>query len=71
MTPTKVLALLSKAQFRPFDAVDWEAYLGCESETPMIAFVDSYDIIIDGDEIQITEPDYSTVWNIQLSIEKI
>jgi len=34
---SEILRLIATAKFRPFDEFDWDMFLGCESENPMIA----------------------------------
>ena len=38
-------------ELRPFDRDDWHAYSGCESENPLIAYSETYTLIVDGDHV--------------------
>ena len=53
LTATQVFGLMARAVFRPFNDYDWEGFLGCESETPHIAFVDDYTLVLDGDTLNV------------------
>ena len=50
---SEILRLIATAKFRPFDEADWDAFLGCESENPMIAEYEYNGrtgvIVLDGD----------------------
>lgn len=51
----EALKLLVKAQFRPFDDMDWSAWSGCESAEPMIGQIDDITVINDGDYITFNQ----------------
>jgi len=56
---SEILRLIATAKFRPFDEADWDAFLGCESENPMIAEYEYNGrtgvIVLDGDRGDIVD----------------
>lgn len=71
MNATQVFALLSKAQFNDFSKSDWDCYAGCSSANPKIACVENYDLILDGDVLQINDVEAGEYWQVSLKIEEI
>lgn len=55
MTPTEALKLLVSTEMKPFTGMDWEAYAGCESETPMRGQNGNYDIVLDENRLLISD----------------
>jgi len=56
LTISEAFRILARANFRPFDDYDWEAFSGCESGNPLIApehlhAGQIYTIIVDGDKV--------------------
>jgi hypothetical protein len=39
LTATDVMSMVRMCKFRDFSKADWQAFSGCESEFPMIAYV--------------------------------
>ena len=56
---SEILRLIATAKFRPFDEADWDAFLGCDSENPMIAEYEYNGrtgvIVLDGDRGDIVD----------------
>ena len=52
-TKAELLTFIAKAEFKPFDKYDWDAFAGCESENPFIGYYGEFTIVIDGDMINI------------------
>jgi len=56
---SEILRLIATAKFCPFDEADWDAFLGCESENPMIAEYEYNGrtgvIVLDGDRGDIVD----------------
>jgi len=63
-TRVDVLAAIATADFRPFDAVDWQTFAGCTSERPLIGEYHTAIIIIDGDTIAVVEDGEETRYRI-------
>jgi hypothetical protein len=51
VSPVEALKLVATLTFRPFTDSDWNAWAGCESESPMICETDNFTVIIDGEVI--------------------
>ena len=49
----EVFALIAQTEFKAFDAADWEAFSGCETETPFIGYNGDFTIVMDGVMINI------------------
>lgn len=47
----EALKAIAKSEFRPFNENDWDSYSGCESAEPLIAELEDFVIVIDGDEV--------------------
>ncbi len=68
------LTQISQAIFRPFGNMDWEAFAGCEGESPQITEIDNYIVVVDEAEdttnIQVHEVEGgSHVWNWEISTQ--
>jgi hypothetical protein len=48
-----MIALIANSVFRPFDAVDWYSFAGCESANPLICESEEYSIVIDGNNVNM------------------
>jgi len=59
LTMSQALALLAKADFKPFTRNDWYAFSGCDSADPMIYYdeVAGLTIIHDGEAIDFIDDD--------------
>lgn len=53
VSPEEAYRMVRKVTFRPFQELDWETFAGCETESPEIAEIDEYTIILDGDSVSI------------------
>ena len=52
---SKLLSIIARTEFKPFDDMDWALFSGCESENPLIAVLEESNliIVIDGNRINI------------------
>lgn len=64
-----ILKAIAKSEFRPFGEKDWDAYSGCRSVEPLIAELDQFLIIVDGDEVYVEE--YETGDHHIFSLEEL
>ena len=55
MTAAEAFALVARAQFEPFTEADWNAFCGCETENPMIAYVDDFTLVMEDDTLSVTD----------------
>lgn len=53
LTPTEALKMIIQTRFRPFTRYDWEAFAGCESETPYRGEHGDYVLVWDNDCVNI------------------
>jgi hypothetical protein len=55
----QIISLYAKAErnFRPFTKYDWMAFSGCESDTPAIAEVEGYTLVLDGNTLEYISDD--------------
>jgi hypothetical protein len=58
MNAFEAFALVARARFEPFTEADWEAFCGCVTETPQIAEVDGFTLILDGDVLSVTDSEF-------------
>lgn len=49
----EALFLLTQTKFKHFTERDWEAFLGCESENPLIGYNEDYTLVLDGETLNI------------------
>lgn len=49
----EVLFLITQTKFKHFTENDWEAFLGCESENPLIGYNGDYTLVLDGETLNI------------------
>lgn len=52
---TEVMVLIATTKFEPFTKGDWDAFMGCESETPYIGYNGEYTIVLDGDTVNLVK----------------
>lgn len=53
LSAVEALRLVASTQLKPFTDSDWDAFLGCESENPLIGYNGDYTIVIDGETVNI------------------
>jgi hypothetical protein len=59
ITAALALKLLVKAEMRPFDRHNWDAYAGCETQDPMFGTlvgepeIGDVEVVLDGDNLLI------------------
>lgn len=53
MSATEAFRLMARAQFREFNKGDFYAYAGVETRNPMIADLDGYVLVLDGDVLNV------------------
>lgn len=41
------------AELRPFSKEDWRAFTGCESESPLIAHLRDFTLVVDGTYVEV------------------
>ena len=54
MTKSDIMRLVAQTQFREFTKEDWYAFAGCDSSNPLIAEIDDWTVLIDGETISIS-----------------
>jgi len=57
ITKQNVLFVIATTEFRHFTQGDWMSYQGCESADPLIAELDEFAVIIDGDKVCVLDYD--------------
>jgi hypothetical protein len=50
-----VIRFIGTTQFEEFTESDWLGYSGCDSPNPMIAYVDGWTVILDGNVVYLTK----------------
>jgi hypothetical protein len=50
---SSMLQIVALTNFKVFNAHDWMAFAGCESDVPMIGYYQDYTIVIDGPTVNI------------------
>jgi hypothetical protein len=65
----EVFDLITSIQFRPFTENDWNAFNGCTSKNPKIAYTDDFTAIIDGDEIEFVSENEGFIFKLSLLCE--
>lgn len=53
LSAVEAFRLMALTEFKPFTERDWEAFLGCESETPFIGYNGDYTLVLDGETLNI------------------
>ena len=48
---------------KKFDESDWQCYNGCKTDSPEIAYLEDYAVILDGNEIEIVYHDADQAWH--------
>lgn len=49
----EILVLIAKTQFAPFTEAEWDAFAGCQSETPFIGYNGDFTIVIDDETVNV------------------
>lgn len=60
---SEIIPFITQLQFKDFDQHDWDAFAGCETSNPKIAYTDELAVVIDGSMINIVhhEDEYGGV----------
>lgn len=53
VSAVEAMRLVALTQFKPFTDADWDAFIGCESENPLIGENGEYVLVLDGETINI------------------
>lgn len=50
-TAGAVLRIVALATFRPFDDADWDAFSGCETDSPLVGEAEGFLVVLDGNNV--------------------
>jgi len=71
VTPDLVVEILSRNPLQPFNEADWNAFCGCETENPRIAYEENLVIILDGDVVQVIDYDSEYADFVDFNVDEI